>query len=148
MQHWQLKKLLAICLGITAWLWALPMPMAVANPVQTDHVEIQLVSELQQVQPGSPFWVALRFQIQDEWHIYWKNPGDSGARPTIDWHLPDGVTAGDIHWPAPERLPVGPLMNFGYSGEVLLPIQLSPAATAHCRTLIVPGRCRLADVQS
>jgi thiol:disulfide interchange protein len=129
MQQRLSRRLLTLVLAIAAWLWVLPTPMACANPVQTEHVEVQLVSELQQVQPGSPFWVALRFQIQKDWHIYWKNPGDSGASPTIDWQLPEGVTAGGIQWPAPERLPVGPLMNFGYSGEVLLPTQLSPAAT-------------------
>ncbi|MGB7445310.1 MAG: protein-disulfide reductase DsbD domain-containing protein [Coleofasciculaceae cyanobacterium] len=129
MQHWLVRSLLSISLAIAAWLWMIPIPMAIANPVQTEHVEVQLVSEVQQAQPGSPFLVALRFQIQDGWHIYWKNPGDSGASPTIDWQLPEGVTAGEILWPAPERLPVGPLMNFGYSGEVYLPIQLTPTST-------------------
>ncbi|HHP7243551.1 MAG TPA: protein-disulfide reductase DsbD family protein [Elainellaceae cyanobacterium] len=129
MQHGRLRSLLTLFLAIAAWLWVLPAPTAFANPVQTEHVEVQLVSELQHVQPGSPFLVGLRFQIQDDWHIYWKNPGDSGASPTIDWQLPEGVTAGEIQWPAPERLPVGPLMNFGYSGEVYLPVQLILAST-------------------
>ncbi|MGF1537972.1 MAG: protein-disulfide reductase DsbD family protein [Elainellaceae cyanobacterium] len=127
MPLWITKNLLSIAIAILFWLGA--VSTAQANPVRADHAQVQLVSEVARAQPGSPFSVALRFQIQPEWHIYWKNPGDSGARPTVDWQLPEGVTASDIHWPAPERLPVGPLMNFGYSGKVYLPIQITPAAT-------------------
>lgn len=138
MPRWKLtRSFIASILAIACCLGMMPIAQtgsaqaspAQASPVQTDHARVQLVSQVAQAQPGSPFFVALRFQIQDGWHIYWKNPGDSGASPTLDWQLPEGVAASDIRWPAPERLPVGPLMNFGYSGEVYLPVQLTPAAT-------------------
>lgn len=125
--RWLTQGVIAIacCLG----LWSISAPIADANPVQTDHVRVRLISEVEQVQPGTPFWTALRFQIQAGWHIYWKNPGDSGLRTTIDWRLSEGVTADEITWPTPERLSAGPLLNFGYQGEVYLPVQLTPAAT-------------------
>ncbi|MEO0949648.1 MAG: protein-disulfide reductase DsbD domain-containing protein, partial [Cyanobacteria bacterium J06641_5] len=68
----------------------------------------------------------LKFELKEGWHIYWRNPGDSGAKPTIDWTLPPGFAAEAIQWPYPERLPAGPLLNFGYEGEVLLPISVTP----------------------
>ncbi|HYC05971.1 MAG TPA: protein-disulfide reductase DsbD domain-containing protein [Azospirillaceae bacterium] len=103
---------------------------ALANPVRTENVEAELSAEPAAVAPGQPFWVALTHRIRPGWHTYWINPGDSGLPTTIEWTLPQGWTAGPIVWPAPERHPVGPLMNFGYHGEVHLLVQVTPAANA------------------
>jgi thiol:disulfide interchange protein DsbD len=83
-------------------------------------VRAELVSELAGIEPGARFWVGLRQRIAPGWHTYWINPGDSGEPATIEWTLPAGFTAGDIVWPHPERIPAGPAMSFGYSGEVVL----------------------------
>lgn len=99
---------------------------ALANPMQTPHLQAHLVSEVASVQPGQPFWVALRLNLRDGWHTYWQNPGDSGLAAAIDWILPAGFAASGIHWPRPERIPVGPLMNYGYHGEVWLLTQIRP----------------------
>ena len=88
-----------------------------ANPVSTDNVKAHLIAERDSVAPGSSIWVLLHFKIRDGWHTYWQNPGDSGQATQIDWQLPEGVTAGPIHWPYPHALPVGPLMNYGYEGQ-------------------------------
>jgi thiol:disulfide interchange protein DsbD len=110
-----------------------------ANPVQTPHVEVQLVSEVQSIQPGTPFWVGLNFKIKPGWHTYWRNPGDSGSPPSLKWTLPDGFTASEFSYPYPERLPAGPLMNFGYEDRVMLltevtpPPQVSPAKPMQLR---------------
>jgi thiol:disulfide interchange protein DsbD len=93
---------------------------AFAAPVRTDQVEAQLVAEREALVPGEPIAVALRLQAIPGWHTYWRNPGDSGEPTRIEWRLPDGFSAGDIEWPVPQRIPVGPLMNYGYKGEVLL----------------------------
>jgi thiol:disulfide interchange protein DsbD len=71
------------------------------------------------VVPGEPLTVALRLAIIPGWHTYWRNPGDSGEPTRLEWRLPAGFRAGEIEWPVPERLPAGPLMNFGYKGEAL-----------------------------
>ncbi len=84
------------------------------------HVEIALISERAAVRPGDTITVALRQIITPGWHTYWVNPGDSGEPTIIDWKLPAGASAGPIQWPLPHAIPVGPLMNFGYSGEVFL----------------------------
>jgi thiol:disulfide interchange protein DsbD len=96
----------------------------------TRHVTAELVAERQGIAPGETIHVALRQQIQKGWHTYWRNSGDSGEATRIKWELPAGWQAGDFTWPAPRRLPVGPLMNYGYEGEVLLPVALTAPATA------------------
>lgn len=104
-------------------------PIAWANPVKTEHVQAQLVSEVSSITPGKPFWVGLHFQIKQGWHTYWKNPGDSGAAPIIAWTLPPGFSAGELVYPYPERLPVSGLMNFGYKDEVMLLSQIKTPGT-------------------
>jgi len=68
--------------------------------------------------------------MDEHWHTYWKNPGDSGLPTKIRWTLPEGWTAGPIQWPHPEAQRVGPLMNYGYSDEVMLLVELTPPADA------------------
>jgi DsbC/DsbD-like thiol-disulfide interchange protein/cytochrome c biogenesis protein CcdA len=90
-----------------------------AAPVKTEHVEAELVA-YGKPEAGKPFTIALRLKSIPHWHTYWRNPGDSGQPTTIEWKLPPGWEAGPIQWPAPTRLPIGPLLNFGYENEVLL----------------------------
>ena len=97
------------------------------------RVTVELVSEGDAVAPGKTFWIGLRQTIAPGWHTYWINPGDSGEPPQIDWALPAGFSAGDIAWPHPERIRVGPAMSYGYSNEVVLPIPVTAPAD------LVPG---------
>ena len=100
-----------------------------AEPVRTPNVEAELVSERTALVPGQTATVALRLKIRDRWHTYWQNPGDSGLPTTLDWKLPGGITAGPIQWPAPKPLPAGPLVNYGYDGEVFHLVDLAVPAT-------------------
>ncbi|TVQ38687.1 MAG: hypothetical protein EA356_02690 [Geminicoccaceae bacterium] len=101
---------------------------AEAQVVQTERVKASLVSEVATVAPGDTVWVGLHLDIIPGWHTYWKNPGDSGAATNLDWQLLPGVVAGPIQWPLPEAVPYGPLMNFGYYGEVLHLVEVSVPA--------------------
>jgi thiol:disulfide interchange protein DsbD len=80
------------------------------------------------VAPGQPLWLGLKIEHQPHWHTYWKNPGDSGLPTTLGWTLPAGFAAGDIEWPTPRQLPIGPLMNFGYEDTLLLPVAVTVPA--------------------
>ncbi|MDB5953981.1 thioredoxin family protein [Ramlibacter sp.] len=94
--------------------------------VASERVRAELVAQAPDgVEPGKPLWVGLQITHQPEWHTYWKNPGDSGLPTQMTWKLPPGIEAGDIAWPLPKKLPVGPLMNYGYEGTVLLPVPLT-----------------------
>ncbi len=101
-----------------------------AGPVKTGHLEAELVPETSGVAPGGLAYVAIRQNILKGWHTYWRNPGDSGEATSAKWTLPSGWSVGDWAWPAPQRLPLGPLMNYGYTGQVLLPVSLNVPASA------------------
>ncbi|NEP24123.1 protein-disulfide reductase DsbD domain-containing protein [Moorena sp. SIO3I6] len=126
MLHQLLTWIIALALTLSTTL--LPIAPASAKPVQTENVEVQLISEVINIQPGTPFWVGLHFNINPGWHTYWRNPGDSGLGATLNWNLPPGFEVGDIVWPYPQRLPLEPLMNFGYEEEVTLLSQITPPA--------------------
>ncbi len=94
--------------------------------VTSERVRAELVAHAPEgLVPGKPVWVGLQIRHQPEWHTYWKNPGDSGLPTTVEWQLPPGIEAGEIAWPVPKKIPVGPLANYGYEDTVLLPVPLT-----------------------
>ncbi|MFC5864785.1 protein-disulfide reductase DsbD family protein [Acidicapsa dinghuensis] len=126
------------------------------------HVHVQLVMPQSILNRGESADIGLYFKLEPGWHVYWKNAGDSGEPPRIRWTLPDGITAGEIQFPAPKRLPLGPLMDFGYEDEVLFPMTLTVANTVKpgpavldakvswlvCREVCIPEKAELALTES
>ena len=95
--------------------------------ISAPHLSVDLVAENQYIQPGRDFSLGLLFHLEKGWHVYWKNPGDSGSPPQVQWMLPAGCRAGAIQWPYPRRIAVGPLMNYGYEDEVLFIVPMHAA---------------------
>jgi thiol:disulfide interchange protein/DsbC/DsbD-like thiol-disulfide interchange protein len=89
-----------------------------------NKVQINLISDYQKLIPGSEINIGINFKIQDEWHIYWLNPGDSGLKPKLKWSLPEGFSVSEIDWPEPITIQIGDLVTFGYEEEVTLLIRL------------------------
>jgi thiol:disulfide interchange protein DsbD len=119
---------LGLALGLS--LAAAPFDAAAAGAVvTTPQVRAELVAHAPEgVAPGKPLQLGMKIEHQPHWHTYWKNPGDSGLPTTFGWTLPAGLAAGEIEWPAPRRLPIGPLMNYGYENTVLLPVTVQVPA--------------------
>ena len=94
------------------------------------HVEAALVAHAPEgAQPGNSILMGLKLTPEPGWHTYWKNPGDAGLATELQWTLPEGVTAGEIAWPAPRKIQTGGLVSFGFEGPVMLtvPLTLSPS---------------------
>ena len=91
------------------------------------HLKAELVSQYRQVTPGQRLQLALHFVPDEHWHTYWQNPGDSGLATSLNWQLPEGVTAGAIQWPTPSAIALPPLMNYGFEGQTILLSELSIA---------------------
>jgi thiol:disulfide interchange protein DsbD len=129
---------------------------ATAAPVQTAHVEAELVAERNALVPGETNWIALRLKPEPGWHVYWQNPGDSGLATRLQWTLPAGVSAGAIHWPYPHLHSLGELTNYGYGEETLHLVPLTVTAEARgslrlsalakwlvCADICIPGQAEL-----
>jgi len=94
-------------------------------------------------QPGAQTRIGIQFEIDKDWHIYWKNPGDSGESPQVHWQLPEGVTMGVLQWPAPMRLTNSAGTDYGYQGNVVLLSTLNiPAAVQPGSDLPIAGDLR------
>jgi thiol:disulfide interchange protein DsbD len=115
---------LGLCLGSSGVARAELPFTAVARGAPdkgNDRVEAALLTDVAQVKPGDSFRVGVRFRMDPGWHIYWKNPGDSGLASEVTWDTP-GTTVGELQWPAPStfRTPDGFITTYGYADEVLL----------------------------
>jgi len=110
------------------------------------------------VQPGRDFYAGLKFVLEKGWHIYWINPGDAGEPPRVTWRLPPEITAGALEWPYPQPLSAFSLRDYGYEGEVLLPVAmkstsaLKPGNSAVlnadlrlivCQDVCIPGKAQI-----
>lgn len=115
----------AFLLTLLALCFAAPALASQSIPVDTGKVTASLVSSHDSVAPGQEFYIALRTELDDHWHTYWRNPGDSGEPVQIDWTLPEGVTAGAINWPLPRPIPTGPIVNYGFEGTPLFPVKFT-----------------------
>lgn len=124
-----LKRLLTSLAAMVA-LAALAAPAVAAGPVRTGHLTAELVAATDGARAGGELQLALRQVIDKGWHTYWRNSGDFGAPTELSWTLPAGWAPGDITWAPPSRKPIGPLMNYGYSGEVILPVAVRVPASA------------------
>ncbi|MBL8012590.1 MAG: thiol:disulfide interchange protein, partial [Candidatus Omnitrophica bacterium] len=101
-------------------LFALLPPSYAAEPEVIAHTTVELMSDTNTAMPGSVLRLAVSFSTDKDWHVYWKNPGDSGLAPTIKWEIAPQVAVSAIHWPIPQRISVGPLMSYGYENGVFL----------------------------
>jgi thiol:disulfide interchange protein DsbD len=142
------RLLSAILVCLTTW-WTVPAGAMESNQVVSRHDTASLVSDVDSVAHGKPFHVGLRLRLAPGWHTYWRNPGDAGVAPDLQLALPDGASAGAIEWPVPRRIPEGALMTYAYTGDLLLPVTVTPAGSgdvavkAHaewlvCRDICVP----------
>jgi len=129
-----LKGLMAVCLAL-GWVGtaqAKQLGEAVAS-----HSSLAIEADMTSVEAGQPFWLAITITPRPNWHGYWKNPGDSGASPAFDWRLGGDATIGEPLYPTPRRLPLGPLVNYGYDGPItlLLPARAPSGGTSFTASL-------------
>lgn len=142
-----------------AALLLLSFAAANAAPVPAKHATVELIAKQTQAAPGTAALLGVHFVLEEGWHIYWKNPGDSGQPPVFEWQLPEGFSADEIHWPIPERLQASPeLADYGYKDDVLLLVPLKVPSGAKggttaqinlrakwliCREVCLPDRAEL-----
>lgn len=102
-----------------------------AQPMDgSDLADVSLLSERDAIVPGETSWIAVHFAIEPEWHLYWKNAGDTGEPPTFKWDVPEGLSVGEAVWPAPKRyVSPGDILDYTFEGElvVLFPLEAERA---------------------
>lgn len=111
--------------GLRALLGLLWLCGVTANAVETDfvrdqHVEVRLLADRDSVVPGGSVRLGLEYRMDPGWHIYWRNPGESGLPPVHAWDVPVGGEIGPIHWPPPETYEAEGMVTYVYQDRVIL----------------------------
>jgi len=110
-----------------------------ASSGASKNVQVELIPEVQWIQPGVPFSLGIHLKMAPHWHTYWKFPGDSGLPTKMRWALPEGWSAAAFEWPYPQTIPASPLMSYGYEGEATLLVTVTPPATLAPDTMVTLG---------
>ena len=92
------------------------------------HTQARLILAAETARPGDTVMAGIHLHMDPSWHTYWKNPGLSGVATTNTWELPKGVTAGEMQWPPPEKLPDPSFTTYIYENDVVLLVPLKLAA--------------------
>lgn len=91
-----------------------------------ERVDVSVHAEHTAVGPDTPVWLGVRFEISEGWHVYWKNPGDTGAEMAVRYRGPDWAAIGELRWPVPRRyVSPGDLLDFVHEGSPVLLTELT-----------------------
>ena len=157
MQGWVRPRLVSIGMGAATLLLSPGSALAAggwvagADDAGDARVEARIVVH-PNARAGERVRAGVQLRLDPGWHVYWKNPGDSGIATEIRWRDAD---ASALTWPAPQAFAEaeGELVTFGYAGEVLLSSWVQPALGAKelgadvsllvCRASCIPAELSL-----
>jgi len=131
------KKLLYRLIGAVL-LIVLPAVLVPLNAVRADNTHtawqggeeaaVRLVSDRNALDERGRVWLGVHIQLKPGWKTYWRNPGESGAPPLLNWQGSKNLSEVEVKWPAPTRFSAFGFDSFGYHDEVVLPVLLRAAA--------------------
>ncbi|WP_237054825.1 protein-disulfide reductase DsbD family protein [Microbulbifer sediminum] len=113
---------------VSVALSAIASPAFAQDTASGDHVRVRWLAP-DTFAAGETTTIGFYFEVDPEWHVYWRNAGDSGAAPRFDTRS-ERATLGPIQWPFPVRLPIEHLTNLGYAGDVAYLFEVTPVADA------------------
>lgn len=129
MQGFRVRSLVLVVLGSIVSLALLACSSDGKNVGVGPHIKVSLLSDQSSVRAGVPFHVGVLFSPEPGWHVYWKNPGDSGLAPKFSWTHSEALSLASPLWPTPSRIEVGTLVNYGYDETLIaFPATIAPSA--------------------
>lgn len=69
---------------------------------------------------------ALHVELSEGWKTYWRAPGDAGIPPRFDWRGSRNLAGVEMIWPTPRITLDHGLTTIGYTGQLVLPMRLTP----------------------
>jgi thiol:disulfide interchange protein DsbD len=99
------------------------------------HTKVKLILSADVAKPGDTILAGVQMKMDPGWHTYWKNPGEAGTATTIAWTLPPRISADEIQWPLPKKIPPAEVTTYGYEDEVVLIVPLKLATNLAAGTL-------------
>lgn len=122
------------------------------------NVNVKLHSSQSVISPGDEIQLAVEFRINNQWHIYWVNPGDAGMATNLEFDLPEGFKVGRVLYPYPSKFKTEGLTSFGYKNKAVLLTNIKvpdylqnnenytikvKAIWLECKHICIPGETQL-----
>jgi suppressor for copper-sensitivity B len=111
---------------VVALLLSLPLfSKAAATPWKVNpHGQVRLIAANDSLSGAGPIWLGFQFKPATGWYLYWKDPGEAGMPPHVDWKGSEGLAHPEMLWPMPEKLILpGNILEYGYPGEIVYPVR-------------------------
>ncbi len=103
---------------------------SVNTPMQTDWHE-NINSEMRVIMSefkNDNLYIGFEINLSDNTYTYWSNPGDSGIEPDIKISTNNAINY-EVLWPLPEMIKDQYGTNYGYYGNIVIPIKISLSDT-------------------
>lgn len=75
-------------------------------------------------QTDGSYLVGLHLKLAPGWITYWREPGEAGIAPKLDFKRSENLKSVSIDFSLPKPFDEGPLKVFGYDGEVVFPLHV------------------------
>jgi suppressor for copper-sensitivity B len=120
-----------------------------------DFAAARLISAVTATGDSTTLPFGLEFELQPEWKIYWRSPGDAGLPPIPDWSQSENVASVTMDWPVPARFEIFDIGTLGYEDHVVFPLTVTPEIPGApislrgtvdylaCSDICIPGRASL-----
>ncbi len=101
-----------------------PLGQGAGHKTAEELVKVRTVADVASIAPGQTFHLAVIFDIEPQWHMYWKNPGEGAPPPALAIEVPKGFEVGEVRWPRPivVQSPIGPTYVYENQAALFVPI--------------------------
>lgn len=107
-----------------AFSFALAAPAAAISGPVDDIVRLDMLPGWR-AEDGTQM-AGFRISLAPGWKTYWRAPGEAGIPPAVNWSGSTNVAGARLHWPVPEIFELGGFETYGYSEQVVLPVEIAP----------------------
>lgn len=111
MTFWAIMNWSLRALGLAA---ALSLSSAGALAMEAPETGLRLFAQQARVAPGETVELAFEFSVKPGWHLYWKNPGDTGLAPTLRPAREGAAAFAPLKFPTPQTFSFAGFTNYGY----------------------------------
>lgn len=102
----------------------LQFPLTLRAQTVTNEVKSEIIVDSFNPAKDSVIQAGILVTLEDGWHIYWRNSGDSGMPTYFEFDIPEGIKVTEIQWPVPKIFEFEGYASYGYEDKVLFPFQI------------------------
>jgi len=120
----RMRVLPGLIVGAAATVAAFSAAAATGDWAQGQRAEVRLLAA--GVDGRGQLSAAIEIRLPEGWHTYWRNPGDAGVPPLVDFSAARNIADPVVDFPVPTRRDEGDdVVDNVYYDHVVLPVRAS-----------------------